>query len=352
MALLKYGGNYAYACARVRAKKSFLLADEVYPRMLNMDLHEIGRFLGETQYREEITALGARYAGVDLIENGSAKNLANTYASVLGFTRGHLRELITLYLRRWDHFNLKTVLRAKTTAVPLEELAGDLVPAGAFSEEYFRGLAAMASLQEVLEAVSVHPQFAIPLEFAREVAASGRVAPLEDWLDKRYYEQLLEVIRPTARAERLFLEFVRREIDVANLKVLLKLKAAGFAPEKIYPYLIAGGEEFPLRRLREMAGANGIRRVTDELLSSSYAEGVKGPLERLEQAGTVSEVTLALDRGLLRTAEKFSHLYPLSILPILDYLIRKKVEVDNIRIIARGKERGLSSEVIRSLLVV
>lgn len=352
MALLVHGGNYPYACARVRAKKSLLLAEEIYPRMLNMDTFEISRFLGESQYREEVTALGARYSGVDLIENATAKNLAQTYASVLGFTRGHLRELIALYLLRWDNFNLKTVLRAKTTNVPLEEVVSDLVPAGALSEEFFRKLAAMASLQEVLEAAGLHIQFGLPVDLAREAGESGRVAALEDWLDKQYYERLLEVIRPTARAERLFLQFVRREIDVTNLKVLLKLKAAGFAPEKISPYLIAGGEEFPLRRLREMAAAEGMKRIADELLQSSYAEDVKNPLEGLSEAGTVSGVTLALDRGLLRTAEKFSHLYPLSILPILDYLIRKKVETDNIRIIARGKERGLSSEVIRNLLVV
>jgi vacuolar-type H+-ATPase subunit C/Vma6 len=33
-------------------------------------------------------------------------------------------------------------------------------------------------------------------------------------------------------------------------------------------------------------------------------------------------------------------------------MVRKKVEVDNIRIIARGKESGLSTKVIEDLLVV
>jgi V/A-type H+-transporting ATPase subunit C len=42
----------------------------------------------------------------------------------------------------------------------------------------------------------------------------------------------------------------------------------------------------------------------------------------------------------------------LSILPIIDYLIRKKNEVDNIRIIARSKESGLDAELIKKLLVV
>ncbi|HIJ17497.1 MAG TPA: V-type ATP synthase subunit C, partial [Thermoplasmata archaeon] len=42
----------------------------------------------------------------------------------------------------------------------------------------------------------------------------------------------------------------------------------------------------------------------------------------------------------------------LSVLPIVNYMIRKKVEVDNIRIIARGKESGLPKRVIEELLVM
>jgi V/A-type H+-transporting ATPase subunit C len=45
-------------------------------------------------------------------------------------------------------------------------------------------------------------------------------------------------------------------------------------------------------------------------------------------------------------------MYPLSVLPIIDYMIRKKIEVDNIRIIARGKESKLDVDHIKELLVV
>ena len=59
-----------------------------------------------------------------------------------------------------------------------------------------------------------------------------------------------------------------------------------------------------------------------------------------------------LQRHLMRQSERFSHIYPLSVLPVLDYLIRKKIEVDNIRIIARGKESEMGSDIIKSLLVI
>ena len=38
--------NYAYASARAKAKKSHLLTKDNYPKLLMMDLNEIGRFMG------------------------------------------------------------------------------------------------------------------------------------------------------------------------------------------------------------------------------------------------------------------------------------------------------------------
>jgi V/A-type H+-transporting ATPase subunit C len=63
-------------------------------------------------------------------------------------------------------------------------------------------------------------------------------------------------------------------------------------------------------------------------------------------------VIRALEKDYLIRATKSSYLQPLSILPILDYLIRKKIEVENLRILVRGKEKGLPEQVIREMLVM
>jgi V/A-type H+-transporting ATPase subunit C len=54
----------------------------------------------------------------------------------------------------------------------------------------------------------------------------------------------------------------------------------------------------------------------------------------------------------MRTSEKLSHIYPLSVLPVIDFIIRKKKEVDFIRIIVKGKDNGLSEGMIKELLVL
>ncbi len=352
MGLFGKKGNYAYACARVKARKQFLLSRETYSRLLVMDVHEIGRFLGETQYREEMTHYASGHSGADLVEVAVTRNLATTYSDILSFTTGNLREMVGNYLRRWDTFNVKTILRGKFSGVPEDEIIDTLVPAGAFSDAYLQSLVNMESVRSVMEELSKHPSLRITPEVEREVVESGKLAPFEDHLDMMLYYDLLDVIDPTSNATALLRDFVRREIDVTNLKVLLKLKAEGLAEEKIQKYLIPGGMEFGLDKLRALAQAEGVDQIFETLEKSSMYDDIKTSMERYKEDGKLSGLTIALDKALVRTAEKFGRFYPLSVLPILDYMIRKKVEVDNIRIIARCKATGLSNEVIEELLVM
>jgi len=345
-------GNYAYACARVKARKKFLLSRDVYTRLLVMDVHEIGRFLGETQYRDEMTHYASRYSGADLVEVAVTRNLAETYSDILSFTTGRLRGMVGNYLRRWDTFNVKTVLRGKVSGAEMGEVADTLVPAGAFSETYLKNLIAMESTRAVVEELAKNPTLRITPEVEREVVEAGKLASFEDHLDMMLYRDLLDVIEPTDNASSLLRDFIRREIDVTNLKVLLKLKAEGLPEDKVQKYLIPGGMEFKIDRLRALAQSGGVDQILEELEKSSMYEVIKPSIDQFKEDRKLSGLTIALDKALIRTAEKFGRFYPLSVLPIIDYMIRKKTEVDNIRIIARGKERGLSNDVIEDLLVM
>jgi len=352
MWLLGGDGNYAYACTRVKAKKRFLLSRDTYARLLVMDVHELGRFLGETQYREEMAKYASKYSGANLVEVAITRNLASTYSDILAFTTGHLREMVGDYLKRWDTFNVKTVLRGKIAKIKDEEIADTLVPAGAFSEAYLESLIQMESIQEIMDVLSKEPSLGITQELVREVIDTGRLAPLEDHLDKILYYDLLRVIEPTNTPDKLLRDFVKREIDVTNLKVLLKLKAEHISEDKIAKYLIPGGMEFNMDKIRGLARAEGLAQIIEELERSSMYDAVKASVEQFKADRKLSDITIALDKALIGTSEKFAHFYPLSVLPIINYMTRKKVEVDNIRIIARGKESRLSTKVIENLLVV
>lgn len=354
MMVLSFGrrGNYPYACARVRAKKSLLLTKENYPKLLMMDLNEIGRFLGETQYSVEMTELASRYDGVNLIELGTSRNLARMYNGVLSFTKGELRSMIAGYLERWDVWNLKTILRGKYYGATLEDIKEDLVPAGKLTEDDLNEMLGLDSVTDVLEKVKKLDWVKVPQEALNSLQTTGKLSGVEDYLDKAYYEHLLESINPNSKPEKILLGYVRKEIDANNLLTILKLKREGLTPEKIAPYLIEGGDELTKREMERLIAVENFEALLQELQKYSFYEDIKDALEKISTTNSLNDVTLSIKRLHARQAEKFSHLYPLSVLPIIDYLIRKKIEVDNIRVIARCKESGLGPETIKKLLVI
>ena len=345
-------GNYEYACARTRVRKSKLLTMDTYPKFLLMDLNEISRFLGETQYAKEMSELATRYDGVNLIELATSKNLAREYHEVLGFTTGELRVMIENYLGRWDAWNIITILRGKYYGASVEEIREDLVPAGKLKEDDLNQLLALGSVNEVMDSTKKFWGVEIPDEVKAAVDKGGILAPVEDYLDKMHYEMLLKSIPLGKEPQRVFLAYVRKEIDGVNLATLLKLKREGLSADRIMPFFIEGGAELKKEEFSRLAALENLDQVSGELSRYSFHEDIKDALEHSKVTGSMTDVTLAMQSRTLKTAEKMSHMYPLSVLPILDYIIRKKKEVDNIRIIARGKESGLDPELIKRLLVI
>ena len=345
-------GNYAYACTRVKSRKTFLLGKETYPRMMVMDLAEIGRFMGEGQYRKEVDELSSRFSGVDLIENATYLNMARSFRDVLNFTEGQLHDMLRSYLARWDVWNAKTVMRGKSFGAGWEEVSEELVPAGALDVAFFSSLFNCSTMEEMVELL-VRAAPGEELSLGNLLHGGGRpsLADIENAMDRGYYAALLGSVHGNSPADRLFRRYIATEIDIVNLKTLFKLKFEGVSLDKVQELLIHGGQELPVAALTKLAAAESFETFLGELAGTRMFEGIRDAAGRVKDHGSLNEVLLALDRELAARARQFSHLYPLSVLPVIDYLLRKKIEVDNLRAIARGKQSGLTEEEIKSLLV-
>ena len=93
--LIRRGGKkYAYIAARVRAMKSKLMPKETYPRLMNMDIAEITRFIGESEYKQDVDELAQKFSGIDLLEHALNENLARTYRKLLRVSQDEANYLV------------------------------------------------------------------------------------------------------------------------------------------------------------------------------------------------------------------------------------------------------------------
>jgi V/A-type H+-transporting ATPase subunit C len=335
--------KYAYITGRVRAMKTKLIPGEMYARMMVMDMSEIARYLEETQYKDEIDALSKDYSGVELIEHATFANLAKIFRKLSEVSIDEPSFLILEYLRRWDVWNIKTLLRGKFYGASDTEMAKYFVPAGELSEEYLAELARKDSIQDIISAFD-------GTDYASALAQydGKNLSSVENALDKLYYFRMERAVGGTLSVGGgLLLKYVRREIDIRNLITLLRMNKAGVDAAVISENLIPGGKLFD--ELSRMAGqpfGEFLRGLEGYPFWSSISDVATVDVE------AISRIEARLKAYLVRYAWALSNYHPLSILPVLGYMVIKETEVANIRKIVRGKEAGLPAELIEEQVVV
>ena len=342
-------GNYAYTVARVKAKKSLLLGEEDYNKMLQMSVPEISRYISESGYQKEMADLAGRFEGVDLVETATYTSMAKVFSSILAASQGELETMVAAYLEKWDIWNLKVILRGKSYGLDADAIREDLVPAGSLGAESLEKLVALDSIEDIIsnyaKMVSMNGQEVLDM-----YKVSQNLGSVEDYVDKYHYQRLLASIDPSSRPTRMFQDFVRKEIDVKNLETILKLKAEGIYGEEVLHYVIPGGKQIDRKFATQLANAETIAAAASDLSQLEFYDVIKDLVEA--DNVNLSNVVTEMKKYEIAQAKKFSHLYPLSVVPILDYMIHKEVEASNIRTIARGVESGLSKETIKGLLVI
>lgn len=341
---------YIYICTRMRVRKTTLLPREEYMRMLNMSLPEITRIIGETDYKQEIDELGATFKGIDLIEVALSWNLAKEYQKILEITPGTLKQFTQAYLRRWDIQNVLTLLRGKMQGEKAGKIKEVLIPAGSLDRVILDRLLAEDSMDKIVESLKGYRMY--PQVFAREyplAKESGSFSQLENALYKQFYA---EIIAEAAgiKGGNLFLDSIRLDIDIKNIKTLFRLRADTFEEDARVMYISGGSlsaTDFSnLNNMKDQGEFIDMLKVLhrhklllsllDEMRSEKTLHGVEGRLTRVQ----------------LEQMERMSKRHPISIHPILVYLEKKKYEVFNLRALARGKESKLPSEKIAQYLVM
>ncbi len=362
-----------YVCTRFRVRKTQLYPREEYMRILQMDIPEIAHFLSKGSYGSEITELSQTLSGTELIEAALNLNLARTFQSALRISQGDLHSLVSRYLHRWDIANVMAILRGIEHAIPKAQLQKYMVPAGELGRQRLEDLLALGTCEQVVDHLDgwvLHPVLA---ERPRLCEPKGAFADLENDLYKRYYTDLIMYVRSGRRDGEILARYLRFEIDITNMKNLLRLHCGkeacdvqtirknmipgGYIPIEVFQrmYGMENREEF-IHAFKQTAILPILTRALRDLRQDESLDQEAAAEQVWERwhgrKRTAHEVEVAVTRVRLRRMEQMAQRHAFSALPILAYLELKRYEIVNLRAIALGKEFDLPSERIRRYLVL
>ncbi len=294
------GFGYAYTNTRVRVMKSKLIPASEYSKLMKMSLDQIARYLQETEYKKEINELGTTFEEADLIEYAVNSNLANSFKKILGFSLKDSRKTIRLYLKKYDVWNIKAILRGKQSNASFEEIAQNLIPAGELKESFLvEAIKKSNSVNDAINFFRKTEYFDLMKKFSSDLTG------LEDELDLKYFSELIDRTEGPIHA---FAEKKAKFLDALNEARAkeTKIKMKRILPEKKTKKL----------------NVENIKEARIEFRKKLALEGIK-----------------------------MLHEFKRKSSPVIGYFVAKENEADNLRIIARGKQSGLPLELIEKQLV-
>jgi len=293
--------GYAYTNTRVRVMKTKLLEAHDYEKLMKMPLPEIIRFLEETEYKKEIDELATEFSDLNLLEYAITRNLEKTFRKIHDFAINISFEQVELYLKKYDVWNIKTIIRGKHSKASNKEIKNNLIAVGSLTKEKLEKIIEKTNnVEEVIEELKDTEYYSI-LEKNKQ-----NISKLEDELDKYYYAMVL------SKGQKELKEFFLKKIAAINTLNSIRAKKANI-------------------KVDLLAGATKLIEIPKEF-------------EGKEEA--------FLKRYVLKENLKMLHNFKATIKPLLAYFIAKETEIENLRIIARGRAAALNEEMIKENLII
>ena len=321
--------DYLAASAYVRALENRLLTADQYEQLITAKT-----------YDEEVKLLQS--FGYEALEPKHPEaidaDLTAARAEALEALSGLLPDVADLDVFRikYDYHNIKAMLKAEAMNVSPGPMLADL---GRISVEE------LYLAQRENDGSNLPGRLSSAVYVGREVLNTTRDPQLMDVaVDKWYFRDLLETAQRSGSD--LLVDYVRLQIDAANLRTLVRTLRMGKTEEFLSGVLFKRGEIAPEDLLRVCAagGAGLAELFAPTRLAEAAAKG-----ERALQGAALTEFEKRCDDALSACLTE-ARLIPFGEAAVLAYLAALETEYTNLRIVLTGRLAGVPADVIRSRL--
>ena len=254
--------------------------------------------------------------------------------------------------KKADIDNIKSLLTAKEVGLNGDETRELLIPCGSLYE-HLESLVDSDNVSDIVTSLD-GTEYAAALEDALpQYESTNMILPLESALDKYYLGKLLHSSDvPADENRQIMYAYVGTQVDVANLKLIIRAKQDGLDYDAIAPYILEEGYQLREWKLKDLMESPDVTNVVSGLEGTKYAEALTDAMPVYNETGSVAVFEKALDVYASNYAKSLSSKKPLGVGPIIGYLSQKENEIKNLKIIARAKrEANFPNSKIMEMLI-
>lgn len=316
--------DFLTASARIRALERQMVTHRDLRKMLDSSsIEEAYKVLTDL-------GTGAEYGWQDY-ELALRDELEQTFELLATLSNGS--PVFEVFRLKYDGHNIKSIVKSQATET---DPAPQLTRLGNVSPE------ALLTAFEQHSFSQLDPELAQAAVEATEVLAKTKDPQAVDVLVDR---AVLCAMR--RRAEEYGVAYlsgyVRAQIDISNIRTLIRLKRIGKEVDTLQKMLIEGGS-IPTVRLCESL-PKSYEDIFALLSSTPYGRYLEPALDDLRQDKPLTRFERLCDDYVIQLMNQ-SRLIPFGIEPLITYLLAKEIEVKDIRIVLASKLAGVPSEQI------
>ncbi|WP_461205507.1 V-type ATP synthase subunit C [Clostridium sp. DL1XJH146] len=324
--------TYAQAVSRLRAIESKLLDNTKIERMIDSkSAEETFKLLQETEYGNYM-ALIKRPEDYEILLSDELKRLYN-----LMYEISPNKLLIDVMSLRYDYHNIKVIMKGialnkdlsnltiEVATIPVSKLKSMIT-----SKDYYDFNLIM---REAIEKV--------------EKLIEGEYDPqdIDIILDNYMYKHILSAAREIN--EEYLMKYIKINIDLINIKTLLRVKKQNKGRDFLKKVLIEGGS-IDLDTLISMLNES-FENIISRLDHTDYNGVLRQGIDEFNKTGKFNLLEKLSDNFIMNFIKDAKYV-SFGVEPLIAYIFAKENEIKVIRIIMVGKLNNIAPEVIRERL--
>ncbi|MGC8816878.1 MAG: V-type ATPase subunit [Candidatus Hadarchaeum sp.] len=338
---------YVYCGAVISAWEAKLLKENRLMEMAEAPAVEnLISLLDDTEYRPLLSEI-SKDGTVDVkkAEIVFKDHLNHRYQEILKIVPSQRKETVLRLLKKWEVWGLKTIVTAIHQGVPVEEDLKHYMSSPTLTRERLEMLTSVKNFDQLLDFLKDSEYFPVLNGALKDYKERGLSAILSA-LDVYYYKSLWQEILRVKSQREILMKMIGCEIDTVNIKLILRLKKEGVAPEEIDKYLIRPSYLLTEGMLKDMVYAENIKSGLEVVSRTPYGLVLLNFLPQIEAQG-ISTAERALDELRLKVFREQAVAHIFSIAPVVLYILLKETEVRNLLTILRLKAEKVEPQKIK-----
>ena len=260
-----------------------------------------------------------------------------------------VRDLLSVYVQKYDVSNVKVALRGMITGEKAR-----MIPVGLINN---RGLLDnLAAVEEVTDIIRILrecglSEYSAILEAAVETVgeSSKQRLAVEAELDNQYYGNMLAATKKMKDGKQ-FLKLQGMAVDLVNLQIVYRAVIRGMGADAA-GYLVGDGYELKLDAVKTMLEMNPAE-VSAKLESGKYEEMAAEIASSYDRTKSVTVVDEVIEKHKFTFVREMVSTKLLSPLLVAWYLALKELEVRNLRLILQAISDNVALDKIKDYLVL